>query len=506
MLRRIRKIFSEYFFSGCIQRPMFFGAVLSVTAILFCVYSFVPAYTLLFLLFGAGIAVAFCGRKYIALWLPLVLLFITVLSLVKTENRQKHLERAVSMGDTVTLTVVESPYLNKGITQFKAGVNTSAVLPEGMVVLVKTENSGFFMGDIIEAQIVVDEVCDTERSLYYMSEDISCVVSDAGDIAVVGSSAFYSTIGKVRQYIKGFLDTNLETSVSATLNALLIGERSDFEDNFQIAVRQAGLSHVMVVSGMHLAIIMGGLMSIFRKSGIKRIWQNIIFVAAVFFFMAVCGFTMSIQRAAVTYVLAMFAPLVNRDNDPLNTLSGAVCIILINSPYALFSISFQLSSLATFGILVIMPILTKRLFRIVPDIKILRSGITVFVGSLAATFTTLPVIIWNFGSFSLVAPVSNLLISYAVTIAMLITSIAIAVSVVLPFDIFIKPLLLVSGVITKYINYIINTFGSSGYAMAEVGESFAVWTVGFIALFLIIRRVLSRRQYISQLKRIEKEG
>ena len=69
--------------------------------------------------------------------------------------------------------------------------------------------------------------------------------------------------------------------------------------------------------------------------------------------MAICGFTMSILRAGITYFLMALALLLNRENTSENTLGFAVCLIYLANPFAVFSLSFQLSVLSTFAILVV---------------------------------------------------------------------------------------------------------------------------------------------------------
>ena len=74
---------------------------------------------------------------------------------------------------------------------------------------------------------------------------------------------------------------------------------------------------------------------------------------AVIIVSAVCGFTMSIIRAGVTYILIALSLVLGRSNTPANTLGAAVSLVLLNNPYAIFNVAFQLSVLSTFGILVV---------------------------------------------------------------------------------------------------------------------------------------------------------
>lgn len=485
-----------------VKRPMFLGAFASVSAVVFCVYGEVSALVAAFVLSVVLTGLIFNYKKYLTIVLPAILLIATVVSLFGTVKQQNKLETAVSRRDTVTITVMDEPSYDTSRIQFKGKVNKSKILPEGLTVLVYGANNDISVGDIVNTEVSLSSVYNGKDDIYYLSQDIYAELEIKSGLEIEGYSVFYRFLGKVRSFIKDTLYSNLKSSNASTLSALLIGEKSEFTPQFQTAVRSAGLSHVMVVSGMHLAIIMSGITAVLSRFCIRKLWRNLLYVTAVFLFMAICGFSISIQRAALTYILALFATVINRDNDSLNTLLAAVCFILAFTPYVLFNISFQLSVLSTMGILVILPMAERRLNKFIPKVKIIRECVTAFIGSIAALIITLPVIIWHFGSFSLASPVSNMLVSYAVTVDLLVTALALIVSLVLPFDIFVKPLFLISGILTDYINRVIYFFGSSSAVMVETSRNFALASVVLIAVVLIVKRIISRYQYFSQLEKI----
>ena len=133
----------------------------------------------------------------------------------------------------------------------------------------------------------------------------------------------------------------------------LTGDKSYFTDTFYSNVKSAGVAHVMVVSGMHLSIIIALALYFANKLFYNPYFKALVICIVTLAVMAVCGFTMSIMRAGVTYLLMALALVLGRENTPENTLGAAVSIILLCNPLAIRSVAFQLSVLSTFAILVV---------------------------------------------------------------------------------------------------------------------------------------------------------
>ena len=312
----------------------------------------------------------------------------------------------------------------------------------------------------------------------------------------------YSFIGTVPNYITDFLFKNLSYSEASTLTALTIGDRSYMSDEFYGCVKAAGVSHVMVVSGMHLAIIMSFVTKTIEKFFYNRKLKALIIFLTVGFMAAVCGFTPSITRAGVTYIFMGISYLLNRPNTPSNTLGTAVTLILIFSPMTVFNLAFQLSALSTYGVLVLSPALSgafKRYFKIkFRFISYITDAISV---TLCAMVTTLPVTIYRFGYISVVGVLTNLLISYAVTVALVCAVIALIISLI--YGTFSKPFLLASGVVTKYINSTIFFLGKMPFATADIPTNYYFLGILLIALSLILLYACKYLSNVLKLNRIK---
>lgn len=213
--------------------------------------------------------------------------------------------------------------------------------------------------------------------------------------------------------------------------ALLTGDRSVLNSDAAAVsdMERAGITHIVAVSGMHVAILAGFLMALLGR----RRWTILVIAPVLLMFMAVSGGSPSVVRAVVMQLFVLTAPLVMRENDSLTSLSAALMLLLILNPYAVAGVGLQMSFAATLGIIVLSPRLQRRLEMHAPAKKGFKRNAYLTVArsvstSLGALALTLPISAWTFESVSLVAPLSNLLILWAVSPAFLLGAVAVGIS------------------------------------------------------------------------------
>lgn len=453
-------------------------------------------------LFCAAAAVHIRKGGLTAAILPLALIALASVSLCNFEYKCSQTERAMRKSDTAVLLITDEPLSeSKNKLQVKARVISSDILACGTGVELTLPESEVSMGDKLSADIRVTRFA-AQLSLNSRANGILAEVKCSGEPYVIGRNAFISAAGAARKYVRELFCSSLPENESSVLCALIIGDRSAVTDELQEAVRGAGLSHVLVVSGMHLATLMSGLTVLLRLLCTGEKLQVAVKLICVAFFSAVCGFTMSVLRAGVTFVLAAFAVPLRRSTSPVNILAGAVSLILAVSPFAVFSISFELSVLSTLGILVVMPILSDAVLSYIPDNGIVRSLVNCFTGSIAAMLMTMPVVIWNFGEFSAVAPITNVLVSYPVSWALLTAALGLLLSPV-PFiyELFLR----ISGLLVKWFSSVALYLGSDS-VMLPIGKAGCmVFTAILILTLLWIYKTEERRRNLK-LKRVMTEN
>ena len=207
------------------------------------------------------------------------------------------------------------------------------------------------------------------------------------------------------------------------LKALLLGDKTDLDYGTKNDLSLAGLSHIVAVSGLHVSILFGAFYLLTaRRRGLGILLGIPLAVA----FAALAGFTPSVTRAAIMQTLLLLAAGLGREYDPPTALSFAALVILLFNPMAISAVSFQLSFGAVAGIFLLSGKIRRFLLaenrlnaakgRSLRNrcLRLLAGSVSVTLG--ASVFTT-PLVAYYFGVVSLVAPLTNLLCLWVVSLS-----------------------------------------------------------------------------------------
>ena len=192
---------------------------------------------------------------------------------------------------------------------------------------------------------------------------------------------------------------------SALLNGLLLGAKNSLGEDWQNNFRQAGVSHIIALSGYNITIVAEGIMIIL--SFLPRAFSLSFGVLGILAFALMTGGTATVMRASIMALLVLLAKVTNRKYDISRALLLAGIFMLIQNPKILvFDISFQLSFLATLALILISPLIEKKLTFITSKYKI-RELVT---ATIATQIFVLPFLIYKMGLFSVFSLFSNILI------------------------------------------------------------------------------------------------
>lgn len=210
-------------------------------------------------------------------------------------------------------------------------------------------------------------------------------------------------IHNLRTRIEKTYRKTLPEPQASLLAGIVLGSKSGIPKDFYESLRQTGTLHVVVASGMNVSILAGTLVS-FLLLFISRRKAVILSFILIWFYVVLAGAEAPVIRAGIMGTLAFLAQGLGREEDAWRGLGLAAVILLFLNPQNLFDLGFQLSFAATFGILFFGPVFS-RLFSRLP--KQIRSDISQTLG---AQIVTLPIIILNFGYYSIFSPLVNLLV------------------------------------------------------------------------------------------------
>lgn len=205
-----------------------------------------------------------------------------------------------------------------------------------------------------------------------------------------------------------------ETSGPGALlaRALVFGDARRVPPEWRTGLRRAGLSHLLAVSGLHVGLLLGGFW--WLSGALPGRVAAVGAVAVLLFYGCLVGPRPSLLRASVMALLVILSLSVERPPQALNSLSAALLVILAFDPLAAFDLGFQLSFLATAGILVLSPRLLRWWRRPAFSGQVRRAMVgpeALMVGlaaTIAAQLATLPVTAFEIGLLTPFSPLLNL--------------------------------------------------------------------------------------------------
>ena len=134
------------------------------------------------------------------------------------------------------------------------------------------------------------------------------------------------------------------------LSAMVAGDRTYLTHALRVGFERTGSFHMLVVSGLHLAIVAACLFWIFKRLRLPRVPATLLTIAASFAYALFTGFATPVQRSLWMVTLYLLGRLLYRERSPLNTIGFAALCLLVVSPRSLFDSSLQMTLLAVVAI------------------------------------------------------------------------------------------------------------------------------------------------------------
>ncbi|MFC1888350.1 DNA internalization-related competence protein ComEC/Rec2 [Thermodesulfobacteriota bacterium] len=268
---------------------------------------------------------------------------------------------------------------------------------------------------------------EVERNLRLDGIDVVGSVGDPRFVVVTGEaplSCFRRVVLFVQAKAEALLESVRNIETGGVMLALLTGRRDSIPDPLREAFVLAGASHILAISGLHIGII--AVTGFFFISAILRISTRVIeavpvkqiaagvSLAPVLLYSAMTGFRPPTVRAGIMVLCVFLGSLLGRGHDSLQTLGVAAMAILAIDPGAFFDVSFQLSFISVFFIIVVDGRLFERKDK-ERDEETLKQraghwGIRLVTASSAAIIGTIPVAAWHFHRVTWIGLLSNLVV------------------------------------------------------------------------------------------------
>lgn len=264
-----------------------------------------------------------------------------------------------------------------------------------------------------------DQMADRE-SLYYYSKGILLTMKSYGPVTVTpaeGTSPRYA-LPVLAQSIRDLIDRLYPEPQAGFLHALLTGDKTGLTHTDQNNLNRVGLGHVVVISGLHVTFL-AGFLSLFLKK--QRLPSILLLILIMVLFSLMTGNAPGTVRATILCSMTLVAPVLGRSYHPLTGLSAALLLLLAVNPFAVANAGLQFSFLSTLGIQLFGQRWNRSWREALPKPckKVLAPLVGVLAISLSAMLFTVPLSALYFRQFSLIAPVSNLLTAWSVSLAFL---------------------------------------------------------------------------------------
>lgn len=267
------------------------------------------------------------------------------------------------------------------------------------------------------------------------------------------------------------------------LGSVILGDDLfEVNDEVQSIFRKSGLIHLLVVSGTQVSILIGTLLSLFKFTRMPDKLSIAIVSAFNIFLVVITGASASILRAGIMGQILLLALLFERQKDGFIALGVSAFIMLLISPYYLFDIGFLLSFSATFSLLYAVPILSKKMPRI----------IAISIGPMIFTF---PIILYVFGEMSLGSIAANILVLPWVEVLVIFGASAMLLSFIL------MPLAQVLGaglwVLLVGLDFMAQVTANLPLSHLAIGNITFVLVIGYYLMLFMLLSSISNEQKLN---------
>lgn len=359
---------------------------------------------------------------------------------------------------------------------------------EGRVLISGDLYPEYNYGDYIEISGYIIEPAEFETFSYknYLSlySVYSVMYRPRIKLLAEGSgSLFFAALFSLKDGFEDRLNKLYSEPMASFEAGLLTGSRKGIPEDLLKSFNLTGLTHIIAISGYNISLII-----ILISSLLKNFSRNVkipIIIVFIIVFTLFVGASAAVVRASIMGVVSVLALWFGRQSQIISALLlSALLMVLWKPPTLLYDVGFQLSFLATLGLIITGNSL-QRIFAFLPKAFGLQEA---FAMTLSAQVFALPVILLNFQRFSLISPVANIFVVPLIPFAMLFGFISVIASMInftLGF-IFTLPAWLVLKMCVLITHFLANL----PYASIET-EWFSGWfLIGYYLLFILLTHLI----------------
>ncbi|MEM0979421.1 MAG: ComEC/Rec2 family competence protein, partial [Cyanobacteria bacterium P01_H01_bin.58] len=345
-----------------------------------------------------------------------------------SQDISRYVERVQAIAPTHIITgrVIDEPRLNRGLkSQFRIAVTrleveddegkpTFQIPVRGRLYVTAPllQATGLHAGQPITAQ---GRLYLPQAALNPNGFDFQSYLTSRGTFAglVADELIFAEQTGwglwRVRQRLVKAQVRALGSPLGQLVSAMALGRKAvDLPFDIQDLFSRVGLAHTVAASGFHVSLLLGAVLALLRsRSGKVQLTVGLVVLTG---YVILTGAQASVLRAAFMGSAALLGIALERQVKPLGALLTAVTLMLLMNPNWIWDIGFQLSVVATLGLIVMVPTLTQRLDWLPITLA------SLFAVPIAATLWTLPLLLYHFNVVSSISVALNVVATPLVTV------------------------------------------------------------------------------------------
>ncbi|MBE6541366.1 MAG: hypothetical protein E7672_02845 [Ruminococcaceae bacterium] len=451
-----------------------------------------------------GIFVSFmliCGALILACVLSVYTLDIYAASFDEHEGKS----------DTVKLKIEECDFSLSYTARYKATVMESQIIPKGAKIFVNSPIGDLENGDILLGNITytsLDELSSRtfNAKRYYLTERLMLSSDDDG-LYVSGEEKTFnisSVFDKINKKLSSMITANLDHEAGGIASAVLLGNRDALSDITERDFRRIGVSHLLVVSGSHFAILISFITQAMRYTKLKRKPRALCSIGFIIFLMGITGFTPSVMRAGIMHIISQLSIIATRRAKMINSFAISGVLIVLLNPFAVLDCGLQLSFAATYGCLIFIKLKSEFNSRIRkklgysprknPILRALLAVIETLLMTTVVTICILPMSWLYFGEVSVISIPVNVIFIPLITVLMYLTGIFL---ILYPLRILIYPMALLLNSYCGLITSLARSLSSGENVMIAVNYSFTPFFFIPITVILFLIMLLPRKGKIA---------
>jgi competence protein ComEC len=358
-------------------------------------------------------------------------------------------------------------------TESENNISAKTKTDSGNIILRFRKGIELEYGDNVNAKITCEIPKDFETSTgtifnykkYLMARNIHhiCIVKSFEIISHNSGNYIQSRLYKLRIWFSSHIDDAIVNPHAGLVKGVLLGDKDGLTTELKSDMTVAGVIHIAVLSGSNIAIVAGIIFGLLASISYSlRIFFTVIIIVL---FVLLSGAEPPAVRAGILVLIIFFGKFIHRKPHTGRVLLLAAFMMIMWNPFALiYDMSFQLSFLATIGIVYIAPIIKSYLNKVTERFS-LREIIS---STLGAQIAVTPLLLYSTGMLSIVSLPANILIGFAVPLLMMFGFFAGLLNIISHF--IAMPVAFISLIISNYIIFITKTSAHFPYAQIFVTQ------------------------------------